>query len=448
MESLSGLKGFDRDTFCRVHDSGEQVVAIRCNPAKFSDEFTARYNGAGKIPWSSCGYYLSERPSFILDPLWHAGAYYVQDASSMFLEHVVRSTCDLSLPLRVLDLCAAPGGKSTLLQSLINEESLLVSNEVIRSRAGILEENISRWGGANVIITQNDPADLGKGEEYFDLIVADVPCSGSGLFRKDPESLKEWSVSHVDHCAARQKRILSGILPALAPGGVFVYSTCSYSPAEDEEIVDFLIEEFGLESVSTDVDAEWKITETKSPVKGACGYRFFPDKVRGEGFFIAAFRKSGNNIPRLHSKPIGLKKPSKSEMKVVESYCSSGDHLFFFNDSKELRYWTAPVLDGILNLQPFCYIRKAGVRVGEIIREDFIPDPEWALGGLVGKGIPSIEMETEEALDYLRLLWPQRDIPVPGWYLIRYMGLGLGWIKAMKGRVNNYYPRSWRILNK
>jgi 16S rRNA C967 or C1407 C5-methylase (RsmB/RsmF family)/NOL1/NOP2/fmu family ribosome biogenesis protein len=406
------------------------------------------FPGAEKIPWSSHGYYLPERPSFILDPLWHAGAYYVQDASSMFLEQALRQSCDLTSSLRVLDLCAAPGGKSTLIQSLINESSLLVSNEVIRSRAAILDENLSKWGAANVIITNNDPADLGKIDGCFDVIVADVPCSGSGLFRKDPGSIKEWSTSHVEHCAARQKRILSDILPSLAPGGVLIYSTCSYSIEEDEQIADFLTGEHRLESVRLNIEKDWNIIETFSSCNSAAGYRFFPDKLKGEGFYMAVFRKPGQFFPRMRSVLFHAKRPSVQQIKIAVTFCASTDHLFFFNETNELRYWPPPVKDGIHELKNAVYIKKAGIRVGEIIRDSLIPDPEWALSGQVAAEVPCLDLTKEQALDYLRLLTPDSAIPSPGWYLIRYEGLGLGWIKALQGRINNYYPKGWRILNK
>ena len=181
-----------------------------------------------------------QRPSFTFDPLFHAGTYYVQEASSMFLEQALKQSVDLSQPLRVLDLCAAPGGKSTLLQSLLNKESLLVSNDVIKSRAAILEENIVKWGAANVVVTNNDPAHFARLENYFDAIVIDAPCSGSGLFRRDPEAINEWSENNVQLCSQRQQRIVADVWPALKQNGILIYSTCSYSAEEDEAILDWM----------------------------------------------------------------------------------------------------------------------------------------------------------------------------------------------------------------
>ena len=210
LQSLEGIKGFDKEAFIDVHESGEQVTSIRVNPYKSnvkSDPDSYResndifhvspFTSHEKIPWTDLGYYLKSRPSFTFDPLFHAGCYYVQEASSMFLEQALKQTVDLSRPLKVLDLCAAPGGKSTHLLSLISEDSLLVSNEVIRPRANILGDNIMKWGCSNVMITNNDPRDFQQLENYFDVIVIDAPCSGSGLFRREPDAIEEWSEQNV-----------------------------------------------------------------------------------------------------------------------------------------------------------------------------------------------------------------------------------------------------------
>ena len=220
LDSLEGVKGFDEEAFINVHESDERVTSIRINPFKRSDPDSYRdVNFKSKIPWTEYGYYLETRPSFTFDPLFHAGCYYVQEASSMFLEQALKQTVDLSQPLKVLDLCAAPGGKSTHLLSLISKESLLVSNEVIRSRANILTDNIMKWGCSNVIVTNNDPRDFQRIENYFDVIVVDAPCSGSGLFRRDPDAIEEWSEQNVALCSQRQQRILADILPALKNQG-------------------------------------------------------------------------------------------------------------------------------------------------------------------------------------------------------------------------------------
>jgi len=209
LASLQSVKGFDEQSFVKTHESGEQITSIRLNPLKSKDTLlpTANDQLPTKVPWTTNGYYLKSRPSFTLDPFFHAGAYYVQEASSMFLEQAMRQTTDLSQPLLVLDLCAAPGGKSTLLQSLISRHSLLVSNEVIQSRVNILKENVIKWGSENMVVTHNDPKDFSKLTGLFDVLVVDAPCSGSGLFRRDADAVSEWSESNVQLCSQRQQRI-------------------------------------------------------------------------------------------------------------------------------------------------------------------------------------------------------------------------------------------------
>src|SRR5436190_4820828 len=243
LQSLQGIEGFDRDAFESIHARSEQITSIRINPSK-DFEFGISNFETGPVPWCQYGYYLKERPSFTFDPLFHAGCYYVQEASSMFLEQALKQTVDLSKPLRVLDLCAAPGGKSTHIQSLISPGSLLVSNEVIKSRCNILKDNIIKWGCENVVVTNNDPKDFAKLENYFDVIVVDAPCSGSGLFRKEPDAIEHWSENNVALCSQRQQRILADVWPSLKEDGILVYSTCSYSKEEDEDIVKWMNEKF------------------------------------------------------------------------------------------------------------------------------------------------------------------------------------------------------------
>src|SRR5690349_20465104 len=295
LDSLEGVAGFDRQAFEAVHATGETVTSLRINPAKLSAAEAGRllFPGlmTGGVPWCEEGYYLKTRPSFTLDPLLHAGAYYVQEASSMFLWNVLEETVGKNHDaLKVLDLCAAPGGKSTLLASYF-KDALIVSNEVIKSRAAILVENITKWGSDNVVVTNNDPKDFSSLQNYFDVIVVDAPCSGSGLFRKDPEAIEEWSEENVLLCSQRQQRFVADAFPTLKKDGILIYSTCSYSEEEDEDILDWMMEHFSIDNLQLTVDNEWKIVEVQSEKHKAYGYRFFPHKVKGEGFFIAVFQK-------------------------------------------------------------------------------------------------------------------------------------------------------------
>lgn len=247
LQSLKEVEGFNEECFVKVHESGEQVTSIRINPNKFSiDNF--QFSIENQIPWSQYGFYLKERPSFTFDPLFHAGCYYVQEASSMFLEQALKQLTDLSKSIKVLDVCASPGGKSTHIQSLISSESLLVSNEIIKSRNRILIDNMIKWGSKNVVVTNNDPSAFQKLEGYFDVVVVDAPCSGSGLFRKNEEAIDEWSLHNVQMCSRRQQKILADVLAALKENGVLIYSTCSYSKEEDEDISDWLVEEMEMKN--------------------------------------------------------------------------------------------------------------------------------------------------------------------------------------------------------
>ena len=320
LNSLEGAKGFDKEAFIKIHQSGEQVTSVRINPFKLSmvnGEWSNFHHSPltihVKVPWTEYGYYLTTRPSFTFDPLFHAGCYYVQEASSMFLEQALKQTVDLSQPLKVLDLCAAPGGKSTHILSLISKDSLLVSNEVIRSRANILNDNVIKWGCSNVVVTNNDPRDFQRLENYFDVIVIDAPCSGSGLFRREPEAIEEWSEQNVALCSQRQQRIVADVLPALKNGGVLIYSTCSYSIEEDEKICEWLIDELIINNEELIINPDWNI------VPSGAGYRFWPDQVKGEGFFIACFRKNGEDEQEIHLSNSKGPKFSKAELDLLNS---------------------------------------------------------------------------------------------------------------------------------
>jgi NOL1/NOP2/sun family putative RNA methylase len=458
IKSLQNIKGFNEEAFKAVHQSGGQIVSIRINPSKTGQRTTINEQPE-QVPWSSNGYYLQERPSFTLDPLFHAGAYYVQEASSMFLEEVLKQTVDLSKPIKVLDLCAAPGGKSTLIQSLISTESLLVSNEVIKTRVNILSENITKWGAANVIVTNNDPSDFRRLQNYFDVIVVDAPCSGSGLFRKDPNAINEWSENNVELCARRQQRILADIMPSLKDGGVLIYSTCSYSLEEDEAIADWLVEELKVESLKLKVEESWGIVETLSEKSDSYGYRFYPDKVKGEGFFIAAFKKPAvaeitNEIKRHPSAKLRSKEKNKEasvtakEIEILKPYLVNTDDFFFIKQNDEVIAMPIQLENDLTIIQSSLYIKKAGVKLGTVIRNELIPAHELAVSNIINPSIPKLGIDKETALKYLRKVDVTLQSELRGWVLLTHQQLPLGWVKLMPNRTNNYYPKEWRILHK
>lgn len=435
---LQNTQGFDEDAFTASHKS-QIPVSVRYNPQKNIPLHTA----AEKIPWTTHGYYLPERPSFILDPLWHTGAYYVQEASSMFLEHVLRQSVDLNQSLRVLDLCAAPGGKSTLLQSVLSDESLLVCNEVIQSRVSILRENIIKWGGMNAVVTHNDPADFDALEGFFDVIVVDAPCSGSGLFRRDPEAMNEWSMSNVKLCAERQQRILADVWDALKEDGTLIYSTCSYSDAENESILEWMSDHFQIESLRVELSSDWGIEEVMTP-KGVYGYRFWPHLVKGEGFFIAVLRKKSSVKESL----VRIKKinpVSSKDKKTAEAFVRSTHPLEWIMQGKYMAAVNPGLYELVHYLMERLRVRYAGVECGMVMHDRFVPEQPLSVSSVVFPAQQLFSLSKQQALDYLRKNDFYPEGMSPGFQWVGYQELGLGWVKCLGNRINNYYPKEWRI---
>lgn len=442
LRSLEGVKGFDEKSFIAAHESPQGITSIRINPAKLLNTAGLNFPGlAGeRVPWSKFGYYLSQRPSFTFDPLFHAGCYYVQEASSMFLEQVITQWTDLSRPVRVLDLSAAPGGKSTHLQSLISKNSLLVSNEVIRSRARILEDQIIKWGASNVVVTNNDPRDFSALEGYFDIVVLDAPCSGSGLFRRDPNAMNEWSPDNVQLCSQRQQRILADIWPALRNGGLFIYSTCSYSAEEDEEIASWIRKEFDTEDLKVTIREEWGIIETSG------GYRFWPGRVKGEGFYMAAFiKKDGRERLENWRSRKKIEKLTEKEKGIAGKWMNETDAALVRNE--EVVYaWPLLLQADIEFILSNLRVLYSGTRIGELVRDKMVPDHALALSGYLPEDFPHIELDKSQAIDYLSKKDLHIEIPARGWQVVRFEGHGLGWINVLSNRINNYYPKELRIL--
>ena len=444
LETLQQSEGFDEAAFIAVHERSNTVTSVRINPSKINETQSA-LNIKSKVPWCKNGYYLEERPSFTFDPLLHAGAYYVQDASSMFLEQALQQTCDPNEPLTVLDLCAAPGGKSTHIQSLLNSDSVLISNEVIRNRVTILAENITKWGAVNTIVTNNDPADFTRLENMFDAAVVDAPCSGSGLFRKDTEAINEWSLENVRHCSMRQQRILTDVWPALKPGGVLIYSTCSYSTAENEMIADWLSETTNAESIPLTIHPDWGIVVSESSINKIAGYRFYPYKLDGEGFYLACFRKRGEEVNDDIKK---IKYQADKKIIPIASKWLCDDHHFQFYQHKE-QVFAMPekTLQLFLQVQSKLNVRKAGFKVGDCARDEIIPDHALALTTVYNRKIETLDLAKEDAIQFLRRTDFSFNSLPKGWLMITYKSLPLGWIKSLGNRINNYYPKEWRIRN-
>jgi len=445
LKSLEGIQGFSREAFELVHQSGEQVTSVRLNPAKtegvLPPEFVSQVDA---IPWARLGYYLRQRPSFTFDPLFHAGNYYVQEASSMFLEQAMIQLTQETAPVKVLDLCASPGGKSTHLQSLLPAGSLLVSNEVIRSRAAVLRDNIVKWGAEQVVVTNNDPKDFSVLESFFDVLVVDAPCSGSGLFRRDPEAIGEWSLNNVQLCSQRQQRILADCWPALKENGLLIFSTCSYSREEDEEIMDWIQQELDAENCPLKINEEWGIQETASP-GGNLGYRFWPDKVKGEGFFLACFRKRNGEAPG-QIKPKKLpERVTRAEKEFVTLWMNiTGKELI--KHQQTVYAWPEEQFHDFSVLLERIRVVYSGVKSGELMRDKLVPDHALAMSGLVLAAVKRIDLTVADAIRYLQ----RKDIRLEGvptgWALACFAGQSLGWMNVLPGRINNYYPKELRIL--
>ncbi len=441
LESLEGIKGFDKLAFESIHESGEQVTSIRINPSK--NKWGP--NNESPIPWCKHGHYLTERPSFTFDPLFHGGAYYVQEASSMFLWEVLNQTIGTNTKgLKVLDLCAAPGGKSTLLASYFSD-GLVVSNEVIKARCSILVENMTKWGSNHSIVTNNDPSHFKSLPSFFDVIVVDAPCSGSGLFRKDKSAIDEWSENNVRLCSQRQERIIADVLPSLKQGGLLIYSTCSYSKDEDENLLDNLCDNHTLETCELTITDSWKITTTQSAKHKAYGYRFYPYLTRGEGFFIAAFSKNEGSDSGYYTEQ-KLTTLSKNEQGIISGFLPLSTEYSYFKQGDSIKTVISEQLSDLQILAKQLYIKKAGIEIGTIKGKDVIPHHELAMSLLPLSIFNALELDKTQAVQYLR----RQDLFVEsktGWNLITHCGLPLGWSKVLPNRMNNYYPQAWRILH-
>jgi len=427
----------DFDDFKQSFDN-DIVTTIRVNPAKF-----LKPSVLAPVSYCETGFIVPRRPLFTIDPFIHSGVYYVQESSSMFLEQAVKQTITKS-DLKVLDLCAAPGGKSTHLATLLPKDSLLVSNDVIRSRGQILSENLKKWGAPNVIVTNNDPHDFQRLPGFFDLLVIDAPCSGEGLFRRDENAVHEWSPDNAQLCAQRQQRILADVWPTLKEGGILIYSTCTFNPAENEENVKWLSEFSDIEPVSLNIDDRWGVTITKAG-DFPC-YRFYPHKVTGEGFFMAVVRKTaGNGMPvakKIKDNPLLA---SKAEKEIGRTLISDESlDILRFEDS--LLAFPSHYLSDLLQIKNNLRIIHAGVKIGEMKQRDLIPAHELALSTSLNRSaFPEIDLKIEEAITYLK-----RDDISPksldlGWNLITYRNIPLGWVKNLGNRFNSAYPKEWRI---
>ncbi len=442
------LRALGLDDLPQTLVSGCPDVSVRVNPAKGG----ATFAGAAPVAWCPEGVYLPERPSFTLDPRLHQGRYYVQEAASMFHAHIGRTLFpDGSAPVRMLDACAAPGGKTTALLSVLPAGSVAVANEYVPARAAVLRENIVKWGHPGVIVTRGDTAPLGSLRETFDLIVADVPCSGEGMIRKDPVAAAQWNPRLVEECAALQRDIADSLVPALKPGGVMIYSTCTFNRRENEEAVSRLIDTHGLESVAIPVDPSWGITEGIG-TDAAC-YRFIPGRTRGEGLFVAVLRKPGLLVPSSPSASRRDRRDNKARKALpvppqVEGWLDPAAGPFTITATPErVTAFPAAHADLLARVAAKTDVIHEGVPLATVKGRDLIPAHALALSGAYRRGaFPEASLPLGEALSYLR----GEAVALPegtprGFVAVTFEGQPLGWVKNLGNRCNNLYPAPYRI---
>ncbi len=428
-------------------------VSVRLNPFKrMRGEDYAGHFGCEcrEVPWSRHGLILSQRPNFTLDPCFHAGAYYVQDSSSMFVGEFFRKVLgqfygpefarEGKRPIRVLDLCAAPGGKSTdiaaSLREVYGDGFILVANEVMKNRASVLADNIALWGEPNVVVTSADPAAFAGLKGYFDIIVADVPCSGEGMFRKDEGAVEQWSEDNVSLCAARQRRIMADVWDALAPGGMLLYSTCTFNRYENSDNVRWIERELDAE-VWSPADKYEGVLEVE------CGLSLVPGFVSGEGQYCCGLLKSPGADAALRlpkegrERPLKLKTDLQGLFKVKMNLRLKGDLIVAVPQN------IAAEVDLVSSvLRPLA----AGCAVGEIKGDALVPSADLALCNVLSdNAFPSVEVDLQTALAFLHrdtLCLP--DAP-KGYLKLYHGGLGLGFVKNLGSRCNNLHPQGRRI---
>ena len=436
LEQLRGLLAGEWEALAEAITSSEPSVAVRVNGARG----VMVPANVRRMPWCDQGFYLQDRPAFTFDPDWHAGHYYVQDASSMFISHVIRHL--VNEPVRYLDLCAAPGGKTTAALQALPEGSLVVANEIVPPRARVLADNIIRWGDPRCVVTSNAPAQIGKLSHFFDVIATDVPCSGEGMMRKDDEAVAQWSPALVEQCAQRQREILADVWPALRPGGLLIYSTCTYNRQENEEIADFIVNELGATSLEVPVEPSWNI----HPAIGSdchC-YRFMPHRVDGEGLFMAAFRKDGNG-PRqdIRSKEKNAKKCDE----IGKNWLLDPNNNVIEQQGDLLVAVPQDIHREVMVLRATLTVIHAGVELATVMGRKTVPHHALALStARAANAFPICEVDYPTALRYLRGESISVDGP-RGHVLVAHEGAVLGLANNLGNRANNLYPKPQRILS-
>lgn len=423
------------------------AVSVRCNTLKA----VVRPTGCRPVAWCGNGFYLDHRQQFTFDPAMHQGLYYVQDASSMIISHIVKElTREASKPLTYLDACAAPGGKTTAAIDSLPSGSLVIANEYNSTRAAVLRENVIKWGYPACIVTRGDTARISRLENFFDIIATDVPCSGEGMFRKEPDAVAQWSRRLVSECAARQREIIDNVWSALKPGGYLIYSTCTFNRDENEEMVQYICDRYGAVSIGLPFPEDWHIAGGIST--GHRCYRFLPHMVEGEGLFVSVMRKpDGNGMPSKVKKNRNAARPVKIPGQILKTACQwiadaekydftvNGDNITAF---PKMHSQAKDIIDACLD------VIHEGVTVATIKGKDLIPSQSLLLStALDTDAFPCHEVDYPTAIAYLRREAITLDDAPRGYVIVTYGNRPLGFVKNLGNRANNLYPQEWRILS-
>ncbi len=423
----------------------DSPTSIRLNPYKVKTPLTER-----QIGWSRYGFYLEERPSFTLDSDFHAGAYYVQEASSQFVSHIL-SQRNIE-GCRVLDMCAAHGGKTTLYSTMVGLEGFVVSNEINRTRATVLADNVRKWGLGNVVVCNNRSEHIAQFESWFDVVAVDAPCSGEGMFRKMAGAVEEWSEANVVMCAERQIEILDNAWLSLKPNGALIYSTCTFNNMENEGVLQRFIDKYDDEIApyeTVECDESWGVTCGK--VGPFQTFRFFPHKVEGEGLFVAVATKSydvGGKMRQPKSRKKIFSTLDRSSVAEVSRYVMQPELMAFANvaDSTIYGYYRAQA-DAVKSLSESLTTIYSGVAIGQMFKGKLKPDPALALfHDLRREQLNVVELDNANILLYLRKQELSAELFTEGINIVAARGYAIGFVKRIGNRVNNLYPNSLRIL--
>jgi 16S rRNA C967 or C1407 C5-methylase (RsmB/RsmF family)/NOL1/NOP2/fmu family ribosome biogenesis protein len=420
-------------------ETSEPQYSIRLNSKKFKHELNLE-----KVNWCKNAYYVKDKPRFSMDPLWHAGAYYVQEAGSMFLSSIIEALPFENKPTHVLDLCAAPGGKTTLMADVLPEDCVIVANEMIPQRLKSLHENIIKWGNSNIITTNNQPTAFENLPNYFDLVLVDAPCSGEGLLRRNDEALNQWSPKLIEECCYKQKQILSSALETLKPGGFLIYSTCTYNTTENEDNLTWLINENNCLPVDLQMILPSEITVTET--LGNKAYRFFPGITMSEGFFITVVQKQNDHSGDKHwsNKTTKIKYAANPMKELIEFNQRS----VLVEEKGMLKFYSEKVLEGLIHLDKHLKINDAARDFGTVKNNKFIPAETLGFANSINIDESLIaDLNYDDAILFLSRGNLQLTVEKRGYTFLRFNGVIVGLANILENRLNNYYPNHWRILN-